>query len=134
MDTVISNNFKRAEKHVNVDKLLGQFKHIGELKEKYIPIIDEITPLQITAIVNESKKEVRKLPKYQQSKYAVNFNSCKKLLGAVKASTIFAEVEKQHKNFPIAKEVIWNFVQEMQSFVNAVWYDPKEALKRGSFI
>ncbi len=47
---------------------------------------------------------------------------------------ILAEVEKQHKDFPIAKDVIWNFVQEMQNFINAVWYDPKEALKRGSFV
>lgn len=47
---------------------------------------------------------------------------------------VLAEVEKQHKNFPIAKDVIWNFVQEMQSFVNAAWYDPKTALKRGSFV
>ena len=47
---------------------------------------------------------------------------------------ILAEVERQHRDFPIAKDVIWNFVQEMQNFVNAVWYDPKEALKRGSFV
>jgi hypothetical protein len=47
---------------------------------------------------------------------------------------ILAEVEKQHRDFPIAKDVIWNFVQEMQNFVNAVWYDPNEALKRGSFV
>ena len=47
---------------------------------------------------------------------------------------VLAEVEKQHKDFPIAKAVMWDFVQEMQNFVNAVWYDPKEALKRGSFV
>jgi len=47
---------------------------------------------------------------------------------------ILAEVEKQHREFPIDKDVIWNFVQEMQYFINAVWYDPKEALKRGSFV
>lgn len=47
---------------------------------------------------------------------------------------ILAEVERQHRDFPIAKDVVWNFVQEMQNFVNAVWYDPKEALKRGSFV
>ncbi|MDM8524121.1 Bpu10I family restriction endonuclease [Desulfococcaceae bacterium HSG8] len=52
----------------------------------------------------------------------------------VKKRPVLAEVEKQHKDFPIAKDVIWNFVQEIQSFVNAVWYDPKEALKRGSFV
>lgn len=47
---------------------------------------------------------------------------------------ILEEVEKQHRDFPISKDVIWNFVQEMQNFVNAIWYDPKEALKRGSFV
>ena len=47
---------------------------------------------------------------------------------------ILAEVEKQHKEFPIDEDVIWNFVQEMQKFINAVWYDPKEALNRGSFV
>ena len=53
---------------------------------------------------------------------------------AVNKRSILAEVEKQHKDFPIDKDVIWNFVQEIQHFVNAVWYDPKEALKRGSFV
>ena len=47
---------------------------------------------------------------------------------------LLLEVERQHKEFPIDKEVIWNFVQEMQTFVNAVWYDPKKALQRGSFV
>jgi len=47
---------------------------------------------------------------------------------------LLAEVEKQHKDFPIAKDVIWSFVQEMQRFVNAIWYDPKAALTRGSFV
>jgi len=47
---------------------------------------------------------------------------------------ILAEVEKQHRDFPIAKDVIWNFVLEMQNFVNAVWYDPNTALRRGSFV
>ena len=47
---------------------------------------------------------------------------------------VLAEVEKQHKDCPIDKEVVWNFVQEMQIFINAVWYDPKEALERGSFV
>ncbi len=44
------------------------------------------------------------------------------------------EVRKQHQNFPISNEVIWNYVQEIQLFINAVWYDPEQALKRGSFI
>jgi len=44
------------------------------------------------------------------------------------------EVKKQHQKFPISAEVIWNYVQEIQSFINAVWYDPEQALKRGSFI
>lgn len=45
-----------------------------------------------------------------------------------------AEVKKHHQNFPISAEVIWNYVQEIQSFINAVWYDPEQALKRGSFV
>ena len=47
---------------------------------------------------------------------------------------ILAEVEKQHEDFPIAKDVIWNFVQEIQNFVSAIWYDPKAAIARGSFV
>jgi len=47
---------------------------------------------------------------------------------------LLAEVEKQHKDFPIASDVVWNFVKEIQCFVNAIWYDPKAALNRGSFI
>lgn len=44
------------------------------------------------------------------------------------------EIEKQHKNFPIDGEVVYRFVEEIQNFINAVWYDPEAALKRGSFI
>jgi hypothetical protein len=44
------------------------------------------------------------------------------------------EIRKQHQNFPISAEVIWNYVQEIQTFINAVWYDPDQALKRGSFV
>ena len=47
---------------------------------------------------------------------------------------ILEEVERQHKDFLTDKDVAWNFVQEMQNFINAVWYDPKEALNRGSFV
>lgn len=48
--------------------------------------------------------------------------------------SIFAEVEKQHKDFPIDGEIIYRFVQEIENFLEAVWHDPAEALKRGSFI
>lgn len=44
------------------------------------------------------------------------------------------EVENIHKRYPIDGEVIWKFVQEIHKFVDAIWYDPDEALKRGSFI
>lgn len=47
---------------------------------------------------------------------------------------IVEEVERQHKEFPIDSNVIWMFVQEIQNFVHAIWYDPEEALKRGSFL
>lgn len=48
--------------------------------------------------------------------------------------SIYEEVRDQHKDFPIDGEVIYKFVQEIQSFVEAVWHDPSEALKRGSFV
>ena len=47
---------------------------------------------------------------------------------------ILREIEKQHNEHPIAKDVVWAFVLEMQNFVDAVWYDPKAALNRGSFV
>lgn len=47
--------------------------------------------------------------------------------------SIYAEVKKQHEDFPINSEVMKMFVKEMQNFVNAIWYDPNEALQRGSF-
>jgi hypothetical protein len=47
--------------------------------------------------------------------------------------SIYAEVKKQHEDFPISSEVMKMFVKEIQNFVNAIWYDPNEALQRGSF-
>ncbi|EDN65342.1 mutant BbvCI restriction endonuclease subunit 2 [Beggiatoa sp. PS] len=52
----------------------------------------------------------------------------------VNKRSLSTEIEKQHKDFPISKEVMWHFVQEIQNFVDAVWYDPNAALERGSFI
>lgn len=47
---------------------------------------------------------------------------------------LFVEVEKQHKDFPIDGEIIYRFVQEIENFLEAVWHDRAEALKRGSFV
>jgi hypothetical protein len=47
---------------------------------------------------------------------------------------IYEEVKNQHENFPIDSEVVYRFVQEIQAFIDAVWYNPAEALKRGSFV
>lgn len=46
----------------------------------------------------------------------------------------YEEVAPQHKEYPINAEIVWHFVQEIQAFVDAAWYDPNEALHRGSFI
>ena len=43
------------------------------------------------------------------------------------------EIAKQHEEFPIAADVVWQFVQDIRQFVDAVWYDPDEAIRRGSF-
>jgi hypothetical protein len=45
-----------------------------------------------------------------------------------------AEVRRQHENCPIDGEVIWRFVEKIQAFINAAWYDPAAALQRGSFV
>ena len=47
--------------------------------------------------------------------------------------SVYDEVKKQHENFPICADVMKMFVAEIQNFINATWYDPNEALKRGSF-
>lgn len=46
----------------------------------------------------------------------------------------YDEVKSQHEDYPISDEVIAKFVGEMQSFIDAVWFDPDEALSRGSFL
>jgi len=48
--------------------------------------------------------------------------------------SVYAEVKRKHDEAPIDAEVMWRFVQELQGFVDAVWYDPRKALQRGSFI
>jgi hypothetical protein len=47
---------------------------------------------------------------------------------------VLQEVKNQHQHFPIDSEIVWRFVQEIQNFIDAIWYDPDAALKRGSFI
>lgn len=48
--------------------------------------------------------------------------------------SVLAEVRRQHENNPIDAEVIWKFVEKIQAFINAAWYDPAAALQRGSFV
>ncbi len=48
--------------------------------------------------------------------------------------SVLAEVERQHREFPIDGEIIYRFVQEVEKFLESVWHDPEEALKRGSFV
>ena len=47
---------------------------------------------------------------------------------------IYEEVRAQHRDYPIDTDVILRFVGEMQRFIDATWYDPDEALLRGSFV
>ena len=48
--------------------------------------------------------------------------------------SIYEKVRDQHYNFPIDGEVVYKFVEEMKAFIGSVWYDPNEAISRGSFI
>ncbi|MCX6380524.1 MAG: Bpu10I family restriction endonuclease [Armatimonadetes bacterium] len=43
-------------------------------------------------------------------------------------------VENQRRNHPIDSDVIYRFVQEIERFLKANWYNPTEALRRGSFV
>lgn len=47
---------------------------------------------------------------------------------------VYEEVRRQHTDYPIDGEVVWKFVHEIQDFIDAAWYDPAGALRRGSFI
>jgi len=44
------------------------------------------------------------------------------------------EVEAQHKAHPISSDVVWSFTQQVQAFVDAVWYNPEGAIQRGAFV
>ena len=48
--------------------------------------------------------------------------------------SVLTEVRKQHKKYPIDAGVVWKFTQKIQAFINAAWYVPAAALKRGSFV
>ncbi len=48
--------------------------------------------------------------------------------------SVYAEIKAQHENYPINLDVMKKFVTEIQNFVNATWYNPDEALARGSFV
>jgi len=48
--------------------------------------------------------------------------------------SVYAAVKRQHEQSPIDAEVVWRFVEELQGFIEAVWYDRGKALQRGSFI
>lgn len=46
----------------------------------------------------------------------------------------YEEVKRRHADNPIDPDVVWQFVEEVQEFIDSVWYDPQAALKRGSFV
>ena len=48
--------------------------------------------------------------------------------------SVLAEVKAQHRDNPISSDVIGKFTHEIQKFVDATWYNPDEALQRGSFV
>ncbi len=47
--------------------------------------------------------------------------------------TDLPSVRAQRKESPISDDLVWRIVEEIQNTVSAVWYDPKEVLRRGSF-
>jgi len=43
-------------------------------------------------------------------------------------------VERQHKDHPIHPDVVWMFVEQMQTIVSTAYFDPTAAIQRGSFV
>ena len=48
--------------------------------------------------------------------------------------SVFAEIKAQHEEYPIALDVVLKIVSTIQEFIDATWYNPNEALIRGSFV
>lgn len=46
----------------------------------------------------------------------------------------YNEIKQQHRDSPISLDVMRMFVKEIQQFIDATWYNPDEALIRGSFV
>jgi len=114
-----------AECKVNLDKTMFQeaagtaarLKH-GCPFTKYFLIVEylDMTPedIRMTSIENVFLiRKAKRLPYEKRNKI-----EC---------------VRAQRKENPICSEVFWNIVCEMQSTVKSVWYDPTEAMRRGSF-
>lgn len=43
-------------------------------------------------------------------------------------------VKAYRKENPISSDVVWMIVEEIQQIVSAIWYDPANVLRRGSFL
>ncbi len=46
----------------------------------------------------------------------------------------YDEVRRQRDTHPIDADVLLRFVEKIETFMNAVWYDPDAAIERGSFV
>ena len=46
----------------------------------------------------------------------------------------YEEIRRHRADHPIDATVVLRFVRNIESFLNAVWYDPDAALQRGSFV
>lgn len=46
----------------------------------------------------------------------------------------YDEVRRQRDAHPIDAEIVLRFVENIEEFVNAIWYDPNAAIVRGSFV
>ena len=114
-----------AECKVNYDKTMFQecAGTASRLKEgcpmsKYFALVEylDMTPedIQLTDIDNVYLlRHAKRLPYGKRNDYAT--------------------VKQHHADHPIDSEVVFMFVQEIDKFISAVWYDPDEALARGSF-
>ena len=112
-EEMYAKNLQRAEKYINVDKLLSSFKEKMKTQSKVIDKTQEQLQTEVKQIlkaITEATAEVKKMPKYHQTKYSILDNSNKKLLGKARASDIFNQIKiqevKKQKQLNTMHEVV----------------------------
>lgn len=89
-EEVLRKNLARAEKIMNVDELLASIKPSAPMQEQ-----QSIT--SIITVIEHNHKKIKNLKKFNQTKYTELQFAARELLGQVRASLIFAKIQKREE-------------------------------------